>query len=268
LCFGAFVAIYSPPWADPQQGVIEMNDISLKAEISDRYKPFLDRVLEHHQDLIHSVHIVGSALTRDFDPRNSDINSVVILGQMNLKFLEFLAPLGKKFGKKRIAAPLIMTPGYIDNSLDVFPIEFFNIQKLHFTVWGEDVFQDLDIKKPDLRRQCEQELKIKLMGLRQGYISAAGDQKILARSFAQSFSGYMPLFKSIILLLGKEPPNNNDDILSALEEVSGVRTEVFKTVMNQKKNKTKPPIAQLNMVFEDYYAAIEKLGDITDAIEG
>ena len=183
-----------------------MNDIHLKADISDRYKPFLDKVLEHHQDLIHSVHIVGSALTRDFDPRNSDINSVVILNQMNLKFLEFLAPLGKKYGKKRIAAPLIMTPGYIDKSLDVFPIEFFNIQTLHFTVLGEDVFQDLDIKKSDLRRQCEQELKIKLMGLRQGYIAAAGDQKILARGFAESFSGYMPLFKSIISLLGKAAP--------------------------------------------------------------
>ena len=184
-----------------------------------------------------------------------------------MKFLEFLAPLGKKYGKKRIAAPLIMTPNYIHKSLDVFPIEFFNIQQLHHTVFGDDIFQDLNIKKSDLRRQCEQELKVKLIGLRQGYISAAGDQKILARGFADSFSGYMPLFKAIILLLGKEVPRNNSDILSALEEVSGVRTEVFKMVLNQKRQKTKPSIEQLNMVFEDYYDAIEKLGEITDALE-
>ena len=243
-----------------------MNDIGLKADISARYKPFLDKVLENHQDLIHSIHIVGSALTQDFDPKISDINSVVVLHKMDLKFLEFLAPLGKKYGKKRIAAPLIMTPEYIENSLDVFPLEFFNIKMLHHTVWGEDIFQFLEIHQSDLRRQCEQELKVKLIGLRQGYISAAGDQKILARGFAESFAGYMPLFKSIILLLGKEPPNNNDGILSVLEEVSGVRTEVFKIVLNQKKKKTKPSIEQLNMVFEDYYAAIEKLGDVTDAI--
>ena len=243
-----------------------MNTINLETEISARYKPFLDKILEHHQDLIHSIHIVGSALTRDFDPKNSDINSVVVLENMNLKFLEFLAPLGKKYGKKRIAAPLIMTPEYIDTSLDVFPIEFFNIQKLHYTIFGKDVFQDLDIKKSDLRRQCEQELKVKLIGLRQGFIAAAGDRKILARDFAESFSGYMPLFKAIILLLGKEPPRTNADILVTLEEVSGVRTEVFKIVLNQKKKNTKPSIEQLNMVFEDYYAAIENLGDITDAL--
>jgi hypothetical protein len=37
-------------------------------------------------------------------------------------------------------------------------------------------------------------------------------------------------------------------------------------VLNQKKQKTRPSIEQLNLVFEDYYAAIEKLGDFTDAI--
>jgi hypothetical protein len=66
---------------------------------------------------------------------------------MDLKFLKFLAPLGKKFGRKRIAAPLIMTPEYIDTSLDVFPIEFFNIQQLHLTVYGDDIWLDLNNKK-------------------------------------------------------------------------------------------------------------------------
>ena len=243
-----------------------MNDINLKADISARFKPFLEKILEPHQTLIDSVHIVGSALTQDFDPKHSDINSVIVLGKMDLKFLAYLAPLGKKFGRKRIAAPLIMTPAYIDNSLDVFPIEFFNIHHLHFTVFGEDVFQALDIDRSDLRRQCEQELKVKLIGLRQGYISAAGDQKLLARGFAESFSGYMPLFKAIIALLGQEPPYNNAEIIAKLEELSGIRVEVFKMVLNQKKDKTKPSIEQLNMVFEDYYTAIETLGDFIDAL--
>jgi len=244
-----------------------MNDIHLKADISARFKPFLDKLLKEKQDLIHSVHIVGSALTQDFDPKTSDINSVVVLHRMDLKFVEYLAPLGKIYGRKRIAAPMIMSPTYINSSLDVFPMEFFNIQKLHHTVFGEDVFQNLEINQSDLRRQCEKELKVKLIGLRQGYISAAGDQKILARSFAESFAGYMPLFKAIIFLLGKTVPRHNADILKILEEASGVRTDVFRLVLNQKKQRAKPSIEQLKIVFEDYYRAIEKLGEITDAID-
>ena len=244
-----------------------MTDFNLKADISARYKPFLDIVLKHHQDKLHSVHLVGSVLTQDYDPKTSDINSVVVLKKMDLKFLELLAPLGKRFGKKRVAAPLIMTPTYIHKSLDVFPIEFLNIKLLHHTVFGQDIFKDLDIDRSDLRHQCERELKVKLIGLRQGYISAAGDQKILAKGFADSIAGYMPLFKAIIVLLGRETPQNNREILSVLTEITGVRTDAFRQVLALKSRQTKPTIEKLNIVFEDYYQIIEQLGEMIDALD-
>ncbi|MBW2407953.1 MAG: hypothetical protein JRF17_11330, partial [Deltaproteobacteria bacterium] len=50
-------------------------------------------------------------------------------------------------------------------------------------------------------------------------------------------------------------------------EVAGIDTRVFKTVLKQKKQKAKLMIKQLNAIFEDYYAAIETLGDITDGIQ-
>ena len=76
-----------------------MNDFNLKADISDCYKPYLDIVLNHHQEKMQSVHLVGRALTKDYYPNISDINSVIVLQKMYLKFLVLLAPLGKKFGK-------------------------------------------------------------------------------------------------------------------------------------------------------------------------
>ena len=149
---------------------------------------------------------------------------------MDLTFLEFLAPLGKKYGKKKIAAPLIMTPEYIENSFDVFPIEFLNIELLHHTVFGEDIFQDLVINNSELRHQCERELKVKLIGLRQGFISASGNQGILAKGFADSFAGYMPLFKTIIVLQGKVAPRNNTEIITILETLTDIRLDVFHKV--------------------------------------
>jgi hypothetical protein len=186
---------------------------------------------------------------------------------MDLKFLELLAPLGKKYRKKSVAAPLIMTSEYITNSLDVFPLEFLNIKILHKTIYGEDLFQGLEINRSDLRLQCERELKVRMIGLRQGYISSAGDSKVLTNMFIDSFSGYIPLFRGLILILGKEPPLRNDDVLKILEEVSGINTSAFRLVSKQKKQKTRLAMEQLNTIFEDYYAAIEKLGDITDDIE-
>ncbi|MGD9106734.1 MAG: hypothetical protein PVJ87_07860, partial [Desulfobacterales bacterium] len=197
----------------------------------------------------------------------SDINSIFVIMGMDLKFLELLATLGKKYQKKRIAAPLIMTPEYITNSLDVFPIEFLNIKLLHKTIFGENLFQDLKINRADLRLQCERELKVRLIGLRQGYISCLGNSKMLMNMFIDSFSGYIPLFKGIIFLLGKKPPVTSRDAIDVLEEVTSVSTRVFNTVLKQKKQKTKLMMDQLNTIFQEYYTAIERLGDITDGIK-
>lgn len=240
---------------------------ALSDTAAEMFKPFQEEVLKRHKDQVHSITITGSALTDDFDPARSDVNSVFVLHAMNLEFLEFLAPLGKTYGKKRIASPLIMTPEYIRNSLDVFPVEFLNIKLLHETTFGEDIFQTLEIDGSDLRLQCERELKVRLIGLRQGYLSSSGDAKILTDLFTGTVSGYIPLFRGIILILGKEPPLKNEDVLTALTEISGVDTQVFKTVLKQKKQKTKMTITQLNAIFKDYYAAVEKLGDITDGIK-
>jgi hypothetical protein len=244
-----------------------MVDPNLSAAVEKRFKPFQDEILSSYQDKIHSLTITGSALTEDFDPGQSDVNSVIVFNKMELQLLELMAPLGKKYGKKRIAAPLIMTPEYIMNSLDVFPMEFLNIKLIHKTVFGEDLFQALEINRLDLRLQCERELKVRLIGLRQAYISSAGDIKTLTDMFINTISGYIPLFRGIVLVLGKEPPTINKDVLISLEESSGVNTGVFKDVLKQKKHKSKLTIKQLNTFFEDYYAAIEKLGDVIDDIK-
>jgi len=74
-----------------------MIDPNLKDVVVEKFKPFQDEILSSYQDKIHSITITGSALTDDFDPKKSDINSVFVLTKMDLKFLELLAPLGKKY---------------------------------------------------------------------------------------------------------------------------------------------------------------------------
>ena len=244
-----------------------MSDSKLNDVAAERFKPFQDEILKSHKDNIHSITITGSSLTDDFDQEKSDVNSVLVLNKMDLGFLEVLASLGKRYGKKGISAPLIMTPEYIMHSLDVFPVEFLNIKLLHETLFGEDLFQNLEIDRKDLRLQCERELKVRLIGLRQGYIASMGDAKILSDLFVNTISGYIPLFRGMIFILGKEPPLKNEDVLQVLENASGIETRVFKTVLKQKRQKTKMAISHLNVIFKDYYAAVEKLGDITDGIE-
>ena len=236
-------------------------------DVKKRFDPFMAEVMAEAGDNVHSVYLIGSALTTDFNPSHSDINSILMLLKMDLKLLERLAPLGKKYGKKGIAAPLIMTPAYVEKSLDVFPIEFLNIKLIHHCLSGEDIFNDVSISRSDLRRQCERELKIRKIRLRQQYIHAAGDKKILTHEFFSSFSGYIPLFRGIIALYGNDPPVTNAEVLKALEDVTNVNAGAFKRVMREKQQRSRLSLEQLNTLFEDYDAAIKKLGDMIDEME-
>lgn len=239
----------------------------LKPSAAEKIKPFFEEILSKYQEKIHSIHVTGTALTEDYDPKISDVNSIFVLKGMDLRFLKLITPLGKKYGKNRVAAPLIMTPEYIKNSLDVFPIEFLNFKLIHATVFGEDVFENLDISRTNLRYQCERELKVKLIWLRQGYISSLGNRKILTENFVKSITGFIPLFRGIIVLLGKEPPVRQQDVISSLSEAANINTDVFSRILKEKHKKIKLSLEELNTIFEDYYAAAEKLGKIVDEIK-
>ncbi len=245
----------------------DLNLAKIKPVARERIKPFLEEILSKYMQKIHSIHVTGTAVTDNFEPKTSDVNSIFVLKEMDLKFLELIAPMGKKYGKTKVAAPLIMTPEYIKTSLDVFPVEFLNFRLIHATVIGEDILENIEISRMDLRHQCERELKSKLIWLRQGYLSSLGNSKILTESFVNSITGYIPLFRGIIVLLGKEPPVNHGDVLSELAEASGVNTYVFAKVLKEKREKIKLSIEELNTIFEDYYAATEKLGNLVDAIK-
>lgn len=53
-----------------------------------RIRPFFEALLQANASLIQSMHITGSAATAAYDPGYSDVNSVVVLHEMDLTFLE------------------------------------------------------------------------------------------------------------------------------------------------------------------------------------
>jgi hypothetical protein len=239
---------------------------ALKPFVRERLEPFFVEVLRDY-DNIDSIQVVGSAVTEDFVEGVSDINSVIVLKEMDLAFLDRLAPLGKKYRKKSISAPLIMTPEYIDRSLDVFALEFLNFRLIHCTVYGDDIFRDLEIERHDLRIQCEREIKSKLIWLRQSYISSMGESKLLLENITNSISGFIPLFRGIIFLMNEEPPLESHNIVKILGSISHFQTDIFEKVYNIKHKKYKPLKSEITGIFQEYYRASEKVGRVINDLQ-
>jgi hypothetical protein len=241
-----------------------LNITGLNPAVAGKITPMLEDLLGEHAANIHSFHLVGSAVIPDYNEKLSDINSVLVLKTMDLRVLVFLAPLGKRYGKKRIAAPLVMTPEYIETSLDAFPVEFLDFKFIHKTLYGNDLLQDLRITMPNLRLQCEREIKTKLIGLRQGYVSSLGKKEDIAAVLVRSFTGSMALFRAIITLLGKEPPIPRTDVITMLGAATGINTDIFENLLMLKLKLLKPSEQELASFFERYYKTLETAGKIID----
>jgi hypothetical protein len=125
----------------------------LSSALQEKISPFFHEILQDWAPRIHSIYLVGNVLSEDEVEKVSGINSVIMLRKMELAFLDVLAPLGRKYRRQGIGAPLIMDPGYLQSSLDVFPLEFLNFKLLHRTIYGEDLLAGLVIDRQDLRYQ-------------------------------------------------------------------------------------------------------------------
>ena len=127
----------------------------------------------------------GAIATSEFDPARHSARTVVVMDKVDLATLRELAKDGAKLGKARIAAPLIMTPVYINGSLDAFPLELLEIQQCHVCFVGTDYFADLAFDERHVRLQCERELKTILIGMRQGTPGRGRQGKTLRRHGGQ-----------------------------------------------------------------------------------
>jgi hypothetical protein len=117
-----------------------------------------------------------------------------------------------------------------------------------------------------LRLQCEREIKTKLIGLRQGYISSLGKKEPLSTVLVRSIAGSLALFRAIISLLGKEPPIVRSEAIKTYESATGIDADIFEKLLLLKSGKLKPSESELRALFERYYKALDATGKIIDEL--
>jgi len=180
-------------------------------------------------DSLKSLTMFGRITTPAFDVKQDVARSVMVVERVDLGVLHRLSEHGLRFGKSHIAAPIIMTPGYIKESLDTFALELIEIMQRHVTVFGEDLFADLSFDDTHVRLQCERELKTVLMGLRQGLLASAGREKYLGALEQDIGDGLLRTIRGMLWLKGTRHAMPAEQVLREIEKMlertfNGVRT--------------------------------------------
>jgi len=242
------------------QTVVSQERINL-AGLPDRVarvaEPYIREVMRAAGGSLLSLSIVGSAVTPDYREGISDINNVLVLSRIGPVFLDALSGMGRGHGRRGIAAPLLMTPEYIQRSLDTFPLEFLSFRSSHITVYGEDPFANLRFEKTDVCRAVERELKGLLMNMRRGYVRCAGNRKRLKQVLLASLNSIQPAFSGLLYVSGVEAPAGKADTIAAAAKCAGVASGPFEEVLRLRDSKSTPDFGTLRGTFGRLCDAVE-----------
>jgi hypothetical protein len=246
---------------DPSNDPLDL--AALRLYVADRVEPFFRRVLAERRDLVRALHVIGSAVTDDFEPDRSDINAMVVLAEMDLDLLDFLSELCRRMRRSRIR-PTVMTPRYIRQWQDASPVELLDLKLVNVLVYGTDLFAGLPIDRERVRLECRHQLRRRLIELSWGYLDAATKKTELTDLLERSVIGLVPLVRGIVYARGDEPPVTAGPLFDALAELIGGAALSFKEVYWMRSHETRFPVAHVRDILKDYYRSIESLIDVVD----
>lgn len=231
-------------------------------------KTVIEDLVEIYGKEIVSIFAYGSVTGPDYSPKGSDINIAVVLKDTSLGKLKLALGTLKKALKKKITVPLFLTPSYIKMSLDTFPMEFIGMKESRLVLLGEDVLANVEVKTEDVRRECEYQLKGKLLTIRQAYLEQALTRKRLEGLIKQSFRALMPVFRNILRLKnGKTPPGTREEVLCQLNEQFDVDTAAFLSVLHDNKNDGRIGGKDAEEFLSEFLEQLERLSEIIDKLD-
>jgi hypothetical protein len=227
---------------------------------------FAQKLSEKSGDNILSILVYGSAAGVNYHHGLSNINIAVIFKNLDFSVLNQNLGLIKAYRKHKIATPLFLTREYILSGLDVFPIEFSEIKGQHKVIFGEDIFKDMDIPLKDIRLLCEQQIKGKLLHLRQAYLDIGSNPAILKKILLAALTDLIPVFRQLIHLKGQKPLEQKEEMLGQLATMYSLDLNPLTAIYQDKSRKMPISSHQVEAHLQNFLNQLETLSRHMDSL--
>jgi len=233
------------------------------AEVREVLRDYLPQVTKLFGTTLEAVILYGSAAGGEYLPGRSNINLLMLLSRHEGTHSQRYATLHQRWQKERIVVPLFVTQAELRSSLDLFPLEYLEIQEQHILLTGSDPFPSLTIDLRNLRLQCEQEMRGNLLRLRQRFVEGGGMTEAIGILLPLSLTALLPCLRGLLRLSGGPAERLADAVLKAVQHELGVDTTTFEEVLTLKRGKIGPGPMEMPRLFERYVAALQALIDKT-----
>jgi hypothetical protein len=216
-------------------------------------------------DLV-SVVLYGSAASGNHDERFSDYNVLCVLKNLSPAELRASEPVFRWWREQGNPAPLLLTEEEVRTSTDCFAIEFHDIRAHHQVLHGADVISGLEIDNTFYRAQVEQELRAKLLRLRQKASGVLSDKDALARLLADSVATFCVLLRHALILQGAEGPARRREVVEQAHQLFGIDAAPFMTLLDFREEKIKARDFEPEALLASYLKQIDSVIGAVDRL--
>ncbi len=162
--------------------------------------------------------------------------------------------------KKKYSTPIVVGEKFFEDAADVFCMEVLELKENGEIVYGKNIFENLEVKPENLRKQIEYELRSKLLVLKGAFIDLPLDRKVIDNIAYRSMYNFLLILRNLLRLKGKLV--NDASLIEVFEETFGVKLDAFKAL----RDSGKLPLDKLLPIFKDYLREVETLVEISDKI--
>lgn len=240
----------------------ELNLAKLRVEVRKLIELYITRLIEIYNKDILSINLYGSAVGNDFSPKNSDINVLFIFKKLTFQDLKKDLNVISQGISKKIAVPLFLTLEEITTSLDIFPVEFLEIKENYLCLYGDDILATLELSNKNLKLFCKEQIKGKVIRLRQAYMEVGLRKKGVEMLMKESLYSLIPIFRNLLRLKKISPPVSKENVLVKFSEKFKLDVEPFMRILKDKRDDEKINEENVDVYFEKYFNQIEKIADI------
>lgn len=218
-------------------------------------------------DRLTALYLVGEGATEPGSLGTRHLKLVAVMTELGMAGLERYAGIHAVWHNRGIAAPLMLTWEMMLSSTDVFPMEFLEMKEANVLLHGKDVLAGLDVGTGNLRRECEEQVKGKLLHFQQSYMEAGGDEALVTSLIAASIEPFTDVMRNLLRLMGMPVPVDREAIIRAFCARSGIEGRPFLDALRVRRDAVRLNKAEADALYAGYLAELVKLAEKVDKME-
>ena len=245
----------NPPWSQLQE---------------DTHAPlrgFLRSIKKRKSLVSQAILVYGSAARGEFLQGYSNINVLIVLERITQPMLQQWSGIHKQWAREKIIAPLFLTQTDLQQSSDVFPLEYLDIKECHVLLEGRDPFPELHVNSTHLFVQCRQEVHANLLRVRQCYVEGWGRIEAIQTVLPLSLTALLPCLRGLCRLLDRPSNMKSPEVLDELKVTLDMDPSVFLEVWRLKRGLSTPGKYELPKLLERYLAGLDQLADRIESMK-